>query len=293
MINIYYDAREKISDIASKEILNAWTEQFGITPTYTTTAEYQAWLYLNSLNGAYDIGNYEAGLVTDPQPDIVGVHGGFSGTAESILGALEDSSEYYNYDYTKALEFTHSGVLQSTPYNAAKLLSEYTHIDKSLKIIWAHSMGADAGAIAYGNGFTYLQHNIPLSRPEILNHIKQGEPPFSYINTFGKAERVHELNLVMPRVNIVLENLDNMAKHADTVNIFMLRDDRRDYLPRYEDRRYEALADKLRNKDIPSNVNIIEIENYSDVDNHGGALEKGSPVLEQIFEQYKEIQNRE
>jgi hypothetical protein len=127
--------REQISDIASQEIINAWQDQFGIIPTYTNNAEYQAWLYLNSISGAYDIGNYNAGLVTEPQPDIAGVHGGFSGTAESVYGVLGKSEDYYNYDYTNALDFTHSGALQSTPYNAAKILSEYTHTDKSLKII--------------------------------------------------------------------------------------------------------------------------------------------------------------
>ncbi len=43
--------REEISDIASVEIKNAWEDQFGITPTYTTSAEYQAWLYLNGISG--------------------------------------------------------------------------------------------------------------------------------------------------------------------------------------------------------------------------------------------------
>ncbi len=60
--------REQISDTASNEITKAWQNQFGITPTHTTTAEYQTWLYLNSISGAYDIGNYNAGLVTEPQP---------------------------------------------------------------------------------------------------------------------------------------------------------------------------------------------------------------------------------
>ena len=197
-----------------------------------------------------------------------------------------------NNNYTKALEFTHSGILQSEPYNAAKILSEYTHKNKELKIVWGHSMGADAGAIAYGNGFTYYNSfDTGLSRPELVQQIKQAKNREFFVNTFGKAERLHELNLVMPKVDIVLQNLDNMAKNADTVNIFMMRDDKL-WIPQYGNREYETLMDKLEDKKIPKNVNIIEIENFVGTDYHEGALKKSSPVLEQIFKQYKEIQNK-
>ncbi len=246
-------------------------------------------------NCAYILGNYNAGLVAEPQPDIDGVHGGFSGTAESVLGVLEKSQEYhkYNADYIKALEFTHSGILQSEPYNAAKILSEYTHKNKELKIVWGHSMGADAGAIAYGNGLTYYNSfDTGLSRPELVQQIKQAKNREFFVNTFGKAERLHELNLVMPRVDRVLDNLDNMAKHADTVNIFMLREDERKNIKRYGDRQYETLINKLKDKNIPNNVNIIEINNFYGRGYHAGALAEDSPVLEQIFKQYKEIENK-
>jgi hypothetical protein len=72
----------------------------------------------------------------------------------------------------------------------------------------------------------------------------------------------------------------------------MLREDERDYLPRYEDRRYEILTDKLKNKNIPNNINIIEIKDFAGTNYHGGALKKNSPVLEQIFKQYKKMQNK-
>jgi len=62
-----YGTREKISDIASKEILNAWTEQFG-TITYIPDPEYQTWLDRQTQLGAYILGNYNAGLVDDPEP---------------------------------------------------------------------------------------------------------------------------------------------------------------------------------------------------------------------------------
>ena len=154
-----------------------------------------------------------------------------------------------------------------------------------------HSKGAGSAAITYGNGVTYY-NSMSLSRPELLRQIKERKNINRLISTFGKAEHLHELNLVMPKVDIVLENLDNMAKHADRVNIFMLRDDKHDFPNQYGDRRYEALTDKLKDKKIPNNVNIIEIKNFAGTEHHGGALEKGSPVLEQIFKQYEEIQNK-
>ena len=72
----------------------------------------------------------------------------------------------------------------------------------------------------------------------------------------------------------------------------MLREDERKNIKRYGDRQPKTLTNKLKDKELPKNINIIEINNFVGEKYHSGALEKDSPVLEQIFEQYKEIQNK-
>lgn len=91
---------------------------------------------------------------------------------------------------------------------AAQYLLNYKHKDPSIKVVAGHSMGADAVARAYG---------------------QEG------------VEKVDELILIMPRVDEVKNNIQNMSQNAKRVDIYMLTGDSMKLLPGYGDRSHESM----------------------------------------------------
>lgn len=210
-------------------------------------------------------GNENASKVKKPQPDIVGIHGGWDGDFRGTEGMMDQYRDLLGKSVFKdvpinSMSFKHGGVMQSDPDKAADLIRVYQHKDSNVKVMWGHSMGADAITEAFG------------SNP----------------NSKSTPERTHEINLVMPRVNQVLDNLNNMSKNSDQVNIFMLSNDKRN-APGYGNRSGSDLNKRLAGKKIPSNVNIIMIDNYDGKQNHAGALSRDSDVMKQIWTQYKDL----
>lgn len=55
----------------------------------------------------------------------------------------------------------------------------------------------------------------------------------------------------------------------------------------YGDRSAETLSGVALGRRIPSNVNFINIKNFSGAKYHPGALRKNNPVFDQIWQQYK------
>jgi len=193
------------------------------------------------------------------------VHGGGPGSPKSVQNMADFLEKKYGV-HTENLKFTHGTNInkalaivapslltlvlatidiksfpQDQPDSAIKTISSYKHKDESFKSYWGHSMGADSLAIMFGN------------------------------KNFNM--KVDEINLVFPRVRYVLSNLEEMAKKAETVNIYVLKGDINNFLPGYGDRSAETLVKKL--SDIPDNVNIIVIQGCKGTQCHGGACNEG------------------
>jgi RHS repeat-associated protein len=187
--------------------------------------------------------------------DAVSMHGGVDGTAASTTGLANRLEKFY---YPNATEKNPAHVvnwsdrhdgnkIQRSLKNSVPFIQDYKHQDNNVKVFAGHSMGADAVATAYGK--------------ESANH----------------ADR---LILIMPRGDLVKENIQNMSQNANRVDIYMLP---KDSLPMktYGDRGYINLMDGLK-KDkisIPKNVFIHELPAGI---KHGGAG-NDSAVLDLVF----------
>ena len=193
--------------------------------------------------------------------DVVAIHGGWTGNWQSMSGIVNNmrgvlSSSVFRDVPSLSLNFQHSGFMQSNPNHATSLISSYQHQNDSLKIFWGHSMGADAMAKAFGKkGMAFAD----------------------------------EINLVMPRASLMADNLQIMSQNAGRVNVFMMPGDSKKYVPGYGDRSLETVHEMLKGKDIPNNVNIMQIPGFYGTSPHGGAMELGSPVLDSIWNQYRGI----
>ncbi|GBR72705.1 putative Rhs family protein [Candidatus Termititenax aidoneus] len=190
---------------------------------------------------------------TDPDgDDVVSMHGGAGGNEASTIGLADRLQAFYKTDVVVNWSGKHNGIYQSSPESAAKYLSEYRHKDSSIKVVAGHSMGADAIARAYG---------------------KEG------------VEKVDELILIMPRVDEVKNNIQNMSQNAKRVDIYMLSGDSAPVLSAYGNRSHESMIKTMDTEfwlkgKTQSNVYFHEIGIGREL--HGGAGNNDA-ILDAIF----------
>lgn len=252
---------EAIADRGREQAQNAWRSEnrYNNNQTGGGYTSHQQFYDRNHDSLSVVSGTNDVRGVRDAQPDAVIWHGGGGGAAEGMNGAQEMLKTSLNYKHVYAPEFRHNGIFQTSPDHATTLIQNYKHKDTTHTQVWGHSMGADAAAQAYG------------TNP----------------NSPNAPEHVQELNLVMPRVEYVMNNLDNMSKNADQVNVFLLGGDKIWGTKSYGDRSFETMKNNIQSSSIPKNVKVIKIDNFFGISSHGGALNKNSPVFNQIWGQYK------
>ena len=288
---------EAVAARGETQAQNAWNSENAINGNTTGGGYTNGGEFYQQNQGSQTItqGSEAAAGVRDAAADNAICHGGggFSGSNKNTAGLVEKLNEDGRKNVIN-MEFKHSGPVQSDPKVAEELIRNYVHKDKTEKVVWAYSISSDGACEAFGNNVPKESNEkINVGKPQVPQRMSNATDEQTNNPNKKAPEHVDELNLFMPRADYVVRNLKGMSQNADQVNVFVLSKDQLNlgpfYVPGYGDRSYETLQKKLTNVNVPSNVNIIEVENFSGPNDHGRSLSKGSPVLEQLWTQYQEI----